>query len=43
MAELHGPMDMLKLNAAQILFVEDLSSTSQVVKAIEEYRAKNLK
>ena len=41
--ELHGPMDLLKLNATQILFVEDLGSTSRVVKAIEEYRAKNLK
>ena len=37
--ELHGPADAMYLNRDQILFYEDLKTDSQVVKAIEQYKA----
>jgi hypothetical protein len=37
--ELHGPVDEMHLNRAQILFYEDLKEDGQVVKAIEAYKA----
>lgn len=38
-SELHGPADRMKVNREHILFVEDLEAESQVVKAIEKYKA----
>jgi len=36
--ELHGPMDEMKINKDQILFIEDLKLGSQVVQAIEAFK-----
>ena len=36
--ELHGPVDEMKINKDQILFIEDLKPDSQVVKAIEAFK-----
>lgn len=36
--ELHGPIDEMKINKDQILFIEDLKPDSQVVKAIEAFK-----
>ena len=36
--ELHGPEDAMRINRAQILFVEDLKADSQVVNAIKDYK-----
>ena len=41
--ELHGPADKMEINRDQILFVEDLKSDSQVVRAIKDYLAANPK
>src|SRR3989344_3278876 len=41
--ELHGPSDRMEINRDQILFVEDLKPDSQVVRAINDYRAANPK
>ena len=41
--ELHGPADRMEINRDQILFVEDLKPDSQVVRAINDYRAANPK
>ncbi len=38
-SELHKPKDEMKINRSQILFIEDLEDSSQVVKAIEDYKA----
>jgi len=38
--ELHGPKDSMRINRAQVLFVEDLKSDGKVVLAINEYEAK---
>ena len=37
--ELHGPTDEMRINRDQILFVEDLSSGSRVVDAINKLKA----
>ncbi len=37
--ELHKPKDEMKINRSQILFIEDLQDSSQVVKAITDYKA----
>ena len=37
--ELHGPMDLMHISRAQILFYEDLKEDGQVVKAIMSYKA----
>ena len=39
--EMHGPIDEIKFNSAQILFVEDLRGDSKIVQAIKDYQAKN--
>ena len=36
--ELHKPKDEMRINRAQIIFIEDLADDSQVIKAIEEYK-----
>ncbi len=36
--ELHGPEDEMRINKVHILFIEDLKSDSQVVKAIQEFK-----
>ncbi|MDO8430089.1 MAG: hypothetical protein Q7S73_01865 [bacterium] len=41
--ELHGPADRMEINRDQILFIEDLKPDSQVVRAINDYRAANPK
>lgn len=38
--ELHGPMDEMVINRDQILFIEPLKADSQVVKAIEDFKAR---
>lgn len=38
--ELHGPKDLMRINRAQVLFVEDLKKDGKVVQAIAEYEAK---
>ncbi len=38
-SELHKPKDEMKINRSQILFIEDLEDSSQVVKAINDYKA----
>jgi len=38
--ELHGPVDEMKINRDQILFIEDLKADSKVVEAIKEYKNK---
>ncbi|TSC83328.1 MAG: hypothetical protein G01um101419_11 [Parcubacteria group bacterium Gr01-1014_19] len=37
-SELHKPKDEMKINRAQVMFIEDLDDESQVVKAIEAYQ-----
>ncbi len=37
--ELHGPMDEMHISRSQVLFYEDLKSDSQVVTAIDQYKA----
>jgi hypothetical protein len=37
--ELHGPVDEMHIAKGQILFYEDMKTDSQVVKAIEAYKA----
>jgi hypothetical protein len=37
--ELHGPVDLMHIAKNQILFYEDMKSDSQVVKAIQSYKA----
>ncbi|MDO8466704.1 MAG: hypothetical protein Q7S83_01030 [bacterium] len=37
--ELHKPKDEMKINRAHVIFIEDLDDDSQVVKAIEDYKA----
>ncbi len=36
--ELHGPEDLMRVERRQILFIENLKSDSQVVRAITEYQ-----
>lgn len=38
--ELHGPTDQMQIMTRNVLFVEELSSTSKVLKAIQDYTAK---
>ena len=38
--ELHGPTDMMKVNRDQILLIEDLRADSNLVKAIDNYKAR---
>lgn len=38
--ELHGPVDEMHINRTQVLFYEDLKTAGQVVKAIQDYKAK---
>ncbi len=35
--ELHGPVDLMRINRDQILFIEDMKSDSKVVQAINNY------
>ncbi len=37
--ELHGPVDEMHISRSQILFYEDMKSDSQVIKAIQSYKA----
>ncbi len=37
--ELHGPVDEMHINRAQVLFWEDLKEDGRVVQAIKEYKA----
>ena len=39
--ELHGPIDEIKFNRDQILYIEELRTDSRVVKAIEEFKSRN--
>lgn len=41
--ELHGPYDQMIINSQQILFWENLQDSSQVVKAIDQYKKDNPK
>jgi hypothetical protein len=36
--EIHGPKDVMRINAEQVLFVEDLKEDSQVVKLIKQFQ-----
>lgn len=36
--ELHGPVDMMRINRSQVLFYEDLKQDSKVIQAIISYR-----
>ena len=36
--ELHGPEDMMEINKAQILFIEQLKPDGKVAKAIKDYK-----
>lgn len=36
--ELHGPKDEMRINAAHVLFIEDLKADSRVVEAITNYK-----
>lgn len=38
-SELHKPLDEMKINRDHVIFIEDLAPDSQVVQAIERYRA----
>lgn len=38
--ELHGPVDEIKFNKEQILYIEELKKDSRIVKAIEEFKAR---
>ena len=40
--EMHGPADIMEINRDHILFIEDLKPESQVVKAIEQYKASKI-
>ncbi len=40
--ELHGPTDEMRVNRDQILLVEDLRADSNLVKAIEDYKARQV-
>jgi hypothetical protein len=40
--ELHGPEDFMLVNRQHVVFIEHLSSKSDVAMVIEEYRNKNL-
>jgi len=35
--ELHGPMDEMRVNRNQVLFIEDMKAESKIVKAIMDY------
>ena len=35
--ELHGPMDEMRVNRNQVLFIEDMKADSKIVKAIMDY------
>ena len=37
--ELHGPADEMRINKAQILFIEDLRTDSRVIQAIQQFKA----
>ena len=37
--ELHGPVDLMHISRAQVLFYEDLKGDGSVVKAIDAYKA----
>jgi hypothetical protein len=37
--EIHGPTDVMKINKAHILFVENLKDESQVVQGIAQFKA----
>lgn len=39
--ELHGPVDEIRFNREQILYIEDLKSDSRIVQAIEEFKSRN--
>ena len=39
--ELHGPVDEIRFNKEQILYIEDLKTDSRVVKAIEDFKKRN--
>lgn len=41
--ELHGPTDEMRINRDQVLLIEDLRADSNVVKAIENYKAEQAK
>ena len=41
--ELHGPVDEMKINRDQILLIEELRADSNLVKAIENYKANQAK
>lgn len=41
--ELHGPKDQMVLNRDHILFIEELSSDSKVVKSIDKYNQEKTK
>lgn len=36
--ELHGPMDEMRINRDQILFIEDLKPESRVLQAIQQFK-----
>lgn len=36
--ELHGPEDMMEINKAQIMFIEQLKPDGKVAKAIQDYK-----
>lgn len=36
--EIHGPKDFMRINADQVLFIEDLKDSGQVVKLIEQFK-----
>lgn len=38
-AELHGPQDEMRINRDHVLFIEDLKPSSEVSKAIQNYKA----
>lgn len=38
--ELHSPTDKIEINRDQILFIEDLTNDSKVVKAIKDFKGK---
>jgi hypothetical protein len=38
--EIHGPVDRMRINRDQVLFIESLKTDSKVVKAISNYVAK---
>lgn len=38
--ELHGPVDEIKFNREQILYIEDLKDDSRIVAAIREFKAR---